>query len=174
MATPRKVRFQKKLFRVLTQLFTDFPDLQWFRNIHDGQAHLDWTTDYIAGWSNLNGSFHFYYLTKKLNGPILYHGRDLDGRPWAFASNAMTSLDTSVSWLVGVEEQDTYMVAVLNTLLNMEGLMPVEETKLFLSSMGFSNSEEPGREVVEWLKSHMDKMPARLQDSCDRARLYRR
>ncbi len=172
MATPRKVRLQKRLDRVLRKLFADFPDLQWFRNFHDKQVHFDWTAEYIASWSQQSGSFNMYYLVALLNGPVLYHGRDLDGRPWAFASNAMKSLDPSVSWLESVEKQDHFMVAVLNTLLAAEGLMPKDETALFRSSMGLSNCEEPDQKVTEWLRAHMSKMPERLRDSCEKASLY--
>ena len=89
MATPRKVRLYKRLKAVLKELFEEFPDLQWFRNYHDNLVYIERTVEYIAHWSDLDGYIHTYPLTKRLNGPILYHGRDLDGRPWAFASNAM-------------------------------------------------------------------------------------
>ena len=174
MATPRRVRLQKRLGHALRQLFTDFPDLQWFRNIHDRQVHIAQTCAYMAVWSDKDGSSNMDHLTTGRNGPVIYYGRDLHSKPWAFASNIVKSDDVSVTWLVSVEKPDTYMVAVLNTLLSMEGLMPAEETTLFLSSLGLSNSEEPSREVIDWLMSHMDKMPVRLQNSCYRARLYRR
>jgi len=173
MAASRKVKLAKRFSHVLCQLFADFPNLQWFRNIHDRLVHIDWTSEYLASAATLSGTSYLYYLTSELNGPILYYGRDLDGRPWAFASNAMKSSDPSVSWLVSVEKPDHFMVAVLNTLLHQEGLMPKAESELFCHSMGLSNCEEPGKDVVEWLKAHEDQMPEQLAESCDRAHLYR-
>ncbi len=173
MATPRKVRLQKRLSRVLTQLFDDFPNLQWFRNVHDNQVHIARTSDYMAHWSDLDGGFNMDYLTIGRNGPVIYYGRGFDERPWMFASNTVKSSDPSVTWLISVEETDYFMVAVLNTLLNIERLMPTEESTLFRYSFGLSNCEVPDPKVINWLQSHNEQMPALLQESCDRARLYR-
>ncbi len=173
MSTPRKVRLYMRLKAVLNELFEEFPDLQWFRNYHDNLVYIERTAEYIAHWSELDGYIHTYPLTKRLNGPILYHGRDLNSRPWAFASNAMSSLDPSVSWLVSVEEPDHFMVAVLNTMLNKAKLLPVVESDLFRASMGLSNCEVSTPKVIAWLKAHVEDMPDRLSEACDRARLSR-
>lgn len=173
MSSPRKVRATKKIVAVMKELFEAFPDLQWFRNNHDGQVYFDRTAEYMAHWSLQNGSFHMEFLVKELNGPILYYGRDLDGRLWMFASNTLKNPDPTLPWMVSVEKSDHFMVAVFNTMLNRAGMLPRTKSELFLSSMGLSNCEVPEREALDWLLSHQDDMPTELAEACDRARLYK-
>lgn len=171
MSTPRIVRAKKQFLTVLERLFIDFPDLQWFRNNHDGNVYLDRTVSYIGHWSLANNTFQMEYLTKELNGPVLYYGRNADGRLFMFASNTLAP--EHLNWMISVEKPDHFMVAVFNTMAFQAGLLPSVPTVLLNSSMGVSNSEEPAQEVVNWLIQNMDNMPARLADACDRARLYR-
>jgi hypothetical protein len=173
MSTPRKVRAIKKIVTVMKELFEAFPDLLWFRNVHDGLVHFDRVAEYIAHWSIPNGSFHMEYLIKELNGPVLYYGRDLEGRLWMFASNTLANPNPNQNWLISVEKPDHFMVAVFNTILNRNELLPFDKGKLFHSSMGLSNCEEPDRKVVEWLQKHEADMPEALAEACDRAQLYR-
>lgn len=161
-----------KFESVLRQLFKDFPDLQWFRNVHDKQIYLTETASYIASKVEMGIVNQAYKLTPLADGPILYFGWDSDG-PWAFASNLKRSGDLSITWPISVEKQDHFMVAVLNTLLYQAGLMPKAESDVFRLSMGLSNCEDPAQEVVEWLKAHYDSMPERLREACDQARLHR-
>lgn len=173
MTTPRRVRAKKKIVAVLKEIFEAFPDLLWFRNNHDGQVYFDRTAKYIAHWSLSNDTFQMEYLVKNLNGPVIYYGRDLDGRLWVYASNTLKNPDPTQPWMVSVEKPDHFMVAVFNTIANRHGLLPLEKSKLYLSSMGLSNCEMPVKEVVDWLNNHQGDMPDELAEACDRARLYR-
>ncbi len=173
MTTPRIVRSKKKWLKVLTELFNDFPQLNWFRNVHDMEVHFDWTVDYLALCTNPNSSRLLYQLTRYNNGPVLYCGRDLDGRLWAFASNSLANPDPGCGWMISVEQQDHFMVAVFNTILNRAGMLPLIKNDLFRSSMGLSNCEVPDKDIVEWLKIHESDMPEELVFSCDKAHLDR-
>jgi hypothetical protein len=173
MSTPRKVRAKKKFMVVMEELFEAFPELLWFRNVHDGALRIDPTAGYMAVWSRQNDTFQMEYLTIGLDGPVIYYGRDIKGRLWMFASNSLINPYPNQIGLMSVERPDHFMVAVFNTIVNRHGLLPLEKSSLFLSSMSLSNCEEPAHEVIEWLQKHQGEMPERLSEACDCACLYR-